>query len=114
MNETSPSSTPPPMGQAAPDREQLLRYESEKKSAGLAFVLCWFLGIWGVHRFYLKRPHAKTMLIISLISIPLCFVFIGFISFTAVWVWMIVDLFSVSKWVKEYNVALLNKITSGS
>lgn len=98
--------------QPAPNVNQLLRFEKEKKSVGLAFALCWILGIWGVHRFYLKRRHAVTMLIVTLISIPLCFVFVGFISLTAVWLWVIADMFSVSKWVKEDNVATLTRITS--
>ena len=53
------------------------------------------------------------MLIITLVSIPLCFVIIGFFSLFAVWIWVIVDLFSVSKWAREYNTALLAKIQSG-
>jgi TM2 domain-containing membrane protein YozV len=121
MSETTPPLIPPTpsgstlssAGQNAPSTKDLLRFEAEKKSAGLAFVLCWLLGVWGAHRFYLGRPHAVTMLIITLVSIPLCFILIGFVSLTAVWVWMIVDLFSVSGWVKEHNTALLGRIVSG-
>ncbi len=90
----------------------MMRFESEKKSLGAALFFCWILGIYGAHRFYLKRPHAQTMLIITLVSIPLCFLLIGFAGLTAMIVWQIVDLFSVSKWVKEHNIALLEKINS--
>ena len=100
----------PPTGT---DTKDLLRFEAEKKSAGLAFVLCWLFGIWGAHRFYLGRAHGATMLIITLISIPFCLIIIGFFGVFAMWVWMIVDLFSVSRWVKEYNTTLLVRITSG-
>lgn len=97
---------------AAPDTKDLMRFEAEKKSAGVAFALCWFLGIWGAHRFYLGRPGAVAMLIITIISIPLCFIVVGLIGIFAMWVWVIVDLFSVSRWVKEHNTAILVKIDS--
>jgi TM2 domain-containing membrane protein YozV len=89
-----------------------MRFEAEKKSAGLAFVLCWLLGIWGAHRFYLNRPHAIVMLIITIISIPLCFFLIGFVGLATTWIWMFVDLFLVSRWVKEHNTLVLARIGS--
>ena len=114
MQPSNPPGVPPPVvGQTAPNTNQLLRFENEKKSAGIALFLCWVLGIFGAHRFYMNRPHAVTMLVITLISFPLCFVVIGFAGIVATWVWMIIDLFSISRWAKEHNTALLAKITSG-
>jgi len=111
------SDTPPQVlsvsAQPSPSSKDLMRFENEKKSAGVALFLCWVLGAFGAHRFYMGRPHGATMLIITLVSIPLCFVIIGFFSLFAVWIWVIVDLFSVSKWAREYNTALLAKIQSG-
>jgi TM2 domain-containing membrane protein YozV len=93
---------------------QMIRFEAEKKSAGLAFALCWFLGNFGAHRFYLNKPHAVTKLVVMLVSIPLYFVFcIGVIGLLAMTIWTIVDLFHISDWVKEYNTTLLTKIQSG-
>ena len=118
MNESSspipPVSVPPiATAQKAPDANQLMRFENEKKSAGVALFLCWVLGIFGAHRFYLGRPHGATMLIISLISFLLCLVLVGFVGIIAMWIWMIIDLFSVSRWAKEYNAALLARIQAG-
>lgn len=96
------------------DTNKMMRYENEKKSEGVALFLCWVLGVWGAHRFYLNRPHAATMLIITLVSVPLCFVVIGFFSLFAVWVWVIVDLFAVTKWAKEHNTALMQRIEVSS
>ena len=90
-----------------------MRFENEKKSAGVALFLCWVCGIFGGHRFYLGRPHGVTMLIITLISIPLCFVIIGIFGLIATWIWMFVDLFQVSRWTRERNTALLAKIQTG-
>lgn len=95
------------------DARAMMRFETEKKSDGVALFLCWVLGIFGAHRFYLGRSHAVTMLVISLVSIPLCFVLIGFVGIFATSLWAIIDLFSVSKWAKEHNAAVLAKIGSG-
>jgi TM2 domain-containing membrane protein YozV len=111
--------TPPPINKAVQSpvtfsQSEMIRFEAEKKSAGLAFVLCWILGNFGAHRFYMKKPHAVTKLVIMLISIPLIFLFcFGYIGILAMTIWSIVDLFYISGWVKEYNTALLTKIQSG-
>jgi TM2 domain-containing membrane protein YozV len=105
---------PPPVIAATPSNaNDLLRFENEKKSAALAFILCWFLGIWGAHRFYLGKPYAWLKVIITLVSIPLCFFFIGFFGLFAMWLWMIIDLFYVSRWVRAHNTALLERISAG-
>lgn len=111
--------TPPAISKAVQSpvtfsQSEMIRFEAEKKSAGLAFVLCWILGNFGAHRFYMNKPHAVTKLIIMLISIPLIFLFcIGYIGILAMSIWSLVDLFYISGWVKEYNTALLTKIQSG-
>ncbi len=112
MNNTPPQ-VPTVSAPPSPSSRDLMRFENEKKSAGVALCLCWVLGMFGAHRFYMGRPHGATMLIIALVSFPLCFVIIGFAGFVVVWVWMVIDLFSVSRWSKEYNTALLTKIQSG-
>ncbi len=111
MNEVEQSAA---AASQAPSTKDLMRFEAEKKSAGTALFLCWLLGSCGAHRFYLGRTGtAVTMLAITLISIPLSFVFVGFIGLFIVGVWVIVDLFSVSRWAREYNGALLARIQSG-
>jgi hypothetical protein len=32
------------------------RVANDRKSVGLAYVLWFFLGLWGIHNFYLSRP----------------------------------------------------------
>jgi TM2 domain-containing membrane protein YozV len=104
----------PPPNPASFSQAQMIRFEAEKKSAGLAFALCWLLGNFGAHRFYLNKPHAVTKLVISLVSIPLILLFcLGYVGILAMTIWTIVDLFHISGWVKEYNTALLTKIQSG-
>jgi TM2 domain-containing membrane protein YozV len=114
MTETPPVTNQPVQSPVTFSQSEMIRFESEKKSAGLAFVLCWILGNFGAHRFYMKKPHAVTKLVIMLISIPLVFLFcLGYVGIFAMTIWSIVDLFYISGWVKEYNTALLTKIQSG-
>jgi len=95
------------------DARAMMRFETEKKSDGVALFLCWVLGLFGAHRFYLGRSHAVTMLVISLVSLPLCFLLIGFAGLAAVGIWSFVDLLSVSRWAREHNAVVLARIGSG-
>lgn len=114
MSEIPPQTTQtPPTSPVSFSQSEMIRFEAQKKSAGLAFVLCWLLGIWGAHRFYMKKPHAVTKLVCTVIAIPLCFILVGWLWFIANGIWTFIDLFYISGWVKEYNTVLLTKIQSG-
>lgn len=80
----------------------------EPKSVGVAFALWFFLGMLGIHRFYLNRPHAKTILILTIAGAVLTVVVVGFAILVAVAVWVLVDAFSLSKWVSEHNAGLVS------
>ncbi|CAH0119189.1 MULTISPECIES: TM2 domain-containing protein [unclassified Paenibacillus] len=80
------------------DARELLLLESEVKNAGknmvIAYVLWYFLGIFGAHRFYMgKTGSAIAQLILS----------ITFIGLIVTSIWWIVDAFLVHTWVKEHN-----------
>ena len=60
---------------------QALKYEATKKSVGIAYLHWFFFGLLGGHRFYMKKTgSAVTMLIITVVSIPLTFIFVGFVG----------------------------------
>ena len=73
------------------------------KSTGVALVLWLCFGGLGIHRFYLKRPHAKTMLILTLVGLALSVVIIGIPILFAIAIWVLIDLFFIAEWVAEYN-----------
>ena len=69
---------------------------SMRKETGVAYLLWFFLGEFGAHRFYLgKTGSAIAMLLIFLISIPLAFVFVGYFGLFAIFIWWIVDAFLI-------------------
>jgi TM2 domain-containing membrane protein YozV len=65
------------------------QYDIEKKSLIVAYVLWFFLGYVGAHRFYLGKPvSALVLLALSASILLLTFVSFGFLSF----LWFIVGL----------------------
>jgi len=80
------------------DPQQLMVLETEVKNRGkdmvVGYLLWWFLGLFGAHRFYMGRTgSAIAMLVLS----------ITLIGMIATWVWMIVDAFLLHTWIKEHN-----------
>lgn len=80
------------------DARELLLLEQEVKNQGknmvVAYVLWYFLGIFGGHRFYLGRKgSAIAQLILSLTVFGMAITFI----------WWLVDAFLVHTWVKDHN-----------
>ena len=77
---------------------------SMRKETGVAYLLWFFLGEFGAHRFYLgKVGSAIAMLVIFLISVPLAFVFVGYFGLFAIFVWWVVDAFLIPGWVRTHN-----------
>jgi len=93
------------------DTQAMMRYDANKKSVGVAYALWFFLGGLGGHRFYLKQTGtAAAMLIITLVSIPLAFLAIGFVGLGAIWIWVIVDAFLIPGITRSYNNQLINNL----
>lgn len=89
----------------------ILTYEAVKKSTLIAYLLWFFLGSLGAHRFYLgKNGSAITMLLLSLISSVLSVIGIGYLGFIVIWVWLLADLFLTYAMVRDYNLNLLNSL----
>jgi TM2 domain-containing membrane protein YozV len=83
------------------DARVLMLYEANKKTALVAYLLWFFLGLFGGHNFYLGRTGvAVTQLILSLI-------FVGLIITVF---WMLVDAFLIPGWVRRQNNLLATQL----
>ena len=83
------------------NNEDMLRYDAQKKSQGVALVLWWLLGVFGGHRFYLKHTGtavAQLLLALSVVGWPVLLV------------WLIVDVFMIFGMVNRYNDDLINRM----
>ena len=77
---------------------QMMHYDANKKSAGVAFALWFFLGIVGGHRFYMGRIGSGIVMILLDITI------VGIIITV---IWSLVDAFCIPGWVRDYNNRLI-------
>jgi TM2 domain-containing membrane protein YozV len=94
------------------DATMMMAFQVRKKETVVAFLLWWFLGTVGGHRFYCNRPGSgAAMLVTSVLSIPLCYLFcIGFAGLFAVFIWWIIDAFSIAAWVRQHNQEVMNQL----
>ena len=76
------------------DARVLMLYEANKKTALVAYLLWFFLGLFGAHNFYLGRIGvAVTQLILSLIVVGMIITIF----------WVLVDAFLIPGWIRREN-----------
>ena len=76
-------------------------YDANRKSAVIAYVLWFFLGLFGAHNFYLGRKGvgiAQVLLTITLVGSVITFF------------WVLVDAFLIPGWVRRENNLLLMQL----
>ena len=90
------------------DAGTLMRYDANKKSVAVAYLLLLVVGFFGAHRFYLGRKgSAIAMLVLAIASLVLSLVIVGLFGIVALYVWIFVDLFLVPGIAREYNNRLI-------
>lgn len=94
------------------DTERLMRYEANKKSALLAYVLWFFLGLFGVHRMYLGRwGSGIAMLLLHGISWLTWWIAIGIVGFAVLGLWWLVDALLIPGQARDYNNRLVDELS---
>lgn len=86
--------------------EQLIlveqRLANDKKSTLVAYLLWFFLGGFGVHRFYLgKTGSGAIMLGLLILGLLTTVIYIGIAFLLALAIWMIVDAFLIPGMITE-------------
>ena len=88
-------------GPLSTDTRALLLYDANRKSAVIAYILWFFLGLFGAHNFYLGRKGvgiAQVLLTITLVGSVITFF------------WVLVDAFLIPGWVRRENNLLLMQL----
>lgn len=97
------------------DTQALMAFESQKKSAGTAYLLWFFLGGVGGHRFYLgSTGPAVGQLILFVLGWTTIWFFIGFFFLVPLGIWLLVDVFMISDMVRNHNQALATQLNARS
>jgi len=101
QNELPPGMRGTTSGGLSSDARAMMLFEANKKTAVVAYLLWFFLGLLGGHNFYLKRTGvAVAQLILSITVIGL--------AVTAIWV--LVDAFLIPGWVRMQNNLLASQL----
>lgn len=85
------------------------RIESCQLNMTIAYLLWAFLGFFGAHRLYCKKPYGIAILILEIVGLFTLIVAIGIIPLFIVFIWWLIDSVQVFKWVNEYNLKLVEQ-----
>ncbi|WP_293380244.1 TM2 domain-containing protein [Phenylobacterium sp. SCN 70-31] len=97
------------------DAQALMAFQTGKKSAGAAYLLWFFLGGVGAHRFYMGLTgSAIGQLVLSVLGWATIWFGIGFLFLAALGIWLLIDLFTLAGKVKTHNMMLMAKLSGGS
>lgn len=104
----APYQSAPIAASSSSDVNRLMFFEANKKSTGVAYLLWFFLGMLGAHRFYLGQTGtAVAQLVITLVSFVLFVVLIGFFTIWISAIWVLIDIFLIPQMARQYNNKLL-------
>lgn len=96
------------------DTELMLRYDANRKSVLLAYLIWFFLGLFGVHRLYLGRiVSGLGMLALHGISWVLAFILIGYIGFAFLGLWWLIDALLIPGIARRENEELIERLRLG-
>ena len=92
----------------APDEfRKQMTYDAARKSIILAYLLWFFLGTFGAHRFYIGAGGGVAMLILNLISLATTFLLIGYLGLTLIAIWWVIDALLIPGMVARKNLELI-------
>jgi TM2 domain-containing membrane protein YozV len=81
-------------GGLSSDTRAMMLFEANKKTALVAYILWFFLGLFGGHNFYLKRTGVAVAQLILTLTI---------VGMVVTVIWVLVDAFLIPGWVRNQN-----------
>jgi TM2 domain-containing membrane protein YozV len=116
-----PARPSPPAAPNRPSRqdvERLLTFQVQRKSKAAGYLLWFFLGGLGAHRYYVGRIGSGVGLLVLTGLFGLLVIFAleipwytnGAMAAGAVWaIWLVYDLAHISSWIEDHNMRLVRK-----
>jgi TM2 domain-containing membrane protein YozV len=88
-----------------------MRYDANKKSLAVSYLLWVFVGMLGGHRFYNGRTGtAVAQLVLFILGVVTYIFVIGVFVVAALGIWVLVDAFFIPGWVRTYNNHLASSL----
>ncbi len=95
------------------DARAMMMFEANKKSMGVSYLLWFFLGGFGGHRFYNgKTGSAVAQLLMTIFGLLFLWAAgLGVVLLIPVWIWVLVDAFLIPGWVRAQNMLLATQLS---
>jgi TM2 domain-containing membrane protein YozV len=95
--------------------EQTMMYDANKRSVGVAYLLWFFLGWLGGHRFYAgKKLSGFMQLALNVIAWCTLFIYIGTFFFAVLGIWVLIDAFLIPGWIRDTNTKLATSLSTSA
>jgi len=96
------------------DAGRLMRFEAAKKSVLVAYLLWFFLGWLGLHRFYLGYViSGLLMLALWGVGTLLTFILVGYVILVVPFLWWLLDLLLIPGMARDRNNEIIAEIERG-
>jgi TM2 domain-containing membrane protein YozV len=101
-----------PSGRPTDDAVAMMRYDANKKSVIVAYLLWFFLGMFGVHRFYLGRwISGLILLLFTLVAGALYVILVGMVLMAIPGLWWLIDALLIPGMTRSYNNELVDEVS---
>ena len=88
---------------------ELEKAKTQQLNVVLAYLLWWFVGIFGIHRLYTKQKLWWLYIVVGSIGIITTLIFIGYFILIGLFILWVIDGFKLNGVVKEFNLNILEK-----
>src|SRR5262245_58291942 len=97
------------------DAQAMMAFESRRKTIAVAYILWFFFGGVGGHRFYAGRTFSGVaMLALFIGGWILTLAVVGVFVLVGLGIWALVDAFLIPGWIRDYNTRLASELGGNS